>query len=54
MKKSDRRVTPKLIVRRESVRVLALTDLVEVAGGFDSQDNCRKPAATPSGTPGCG
>ena len=54
MKKSGRRVTPKLIVLGESVRVLAVTDLADVAGGYDSQDNCRKPAASPSGAPACG
>jgi hypothetical protein len=54
MKKSDRRIITKLVIKRESVRVLASTDLVNVAGAVDSHATCINQGASASKAPPCG
>lgn len=56
MKRSDRRLTKKLTINREIIRVLTRVELAEVAGAlFDTTDPCTgaKLLAVPSQAP-CG
>ena len=57
MKRSDRRLTKKLTINRETIRALARVELAEVAGALaDTADPCivAKPLATASNGTHCG
>jgi hypothetical protein len=55
MKRSDRRMTKRLTISRETVRALTRLELVGAVGGLDTTDPCVvKPFGAPSKDAPCG